>query len=489
MIAKYIPFRASDLACSIYAALLWLLIGGFLPGCVNDEPARLPNRELIAYVNDATLSDRRRLSFLDEAQARDLIPLEIAEFGEALSQCLLSDKHSPVIRHRVTEVIIEDYWEDSAVWLAKALPLTREEEIRTLMLRQLELSGNKNTIIWLIKDLDNLSRSRPITLTPTYHLLKALAVKCLESELCLLFDDLEALEVLSMDSTKARFMILRVLNRLSSQNYVRDCLRGSTQADPLVKDLVYWTEGYGYLPLQMPLLLQGRWLRLNFTEELLEMLMIRSQRLSAREGYRFHCSDSHLLISISSNMLDLSGESLRTTISRNLDGLDHQKRKPVYLGAADDYSEDFSGRERDFSYTDLVRISLYLNNLKDEEMRKKLKMYVQMDLQNTESEVGGITLIREGDVHFIAFEPRERSSDLKYFLDLEMIQQSYDSLSLWHCHAFQDDNHPHAGPGVDDLDFLKRFQQSMLVISHVNNNSINVDYVSKDGKVVDLGVY
>jgi len=470
-------------------ALLGLLFVSVLSGCAADYKAHLTNQDLMTIATDTTLPDRHRLTVLDQLQAGQLNDEEEKELGGYLSRCLLSNKHSSVMRRRIAEIIITDYREAGAIWLATALPLTPEVEIRQTILRHLEFSKDKRVIVWLVMDLDNLSRQNKTMATPTLHVLQTLADQGLAKELCSLFADLDTLIKLGMNSTKVRLMILRVLSRLSSQEKFNEYFSSLPRTDPLVVELDFWEKEYHYQPLQMAQLLHCRWLRLNYSESMMATLKANVRDLSVREDYRFHCSDSHLLLNIDPEMLLLTTEVVRASIVQHLNGLHHQKRIAAHSGAADDYAEYFSGRDGDLSYTDLLRISLYLNKLKEKETVLKLKKTMQDDFKIEDTEVGGVVRLQEETIHFKSLPPGEKAGDRKYILGLDAIRQSYDSLAIWHCHADQDEHHPAAGPGKDDLDFVRNLQQSMVVVSHVKMNSINVDYVSKDCMVVDLGVY
>ena len=63
------------------------------------------------------------------------------------------------------------------------------------------------------------------------------------------------------------------------------------------------------------------------------------------------------------------------------------------------------------------------------------------------------------------------------------------SLSRWHCHSQNKNETSLAGPGLDDIQYAAYHNAPMLIFAALKGNAFNVDYLTPQGIVIDLGNY
>jgi len=338
------------------------------------------------------------------------------------------------------------------------------------------------------------------------------------------------------DTLRVRNAALLSLVRIRGKDKVRQILSGGAGGgDVFLEPLRFWAEHFAFVPgtKSEVLMCQMQWLRL--TAEQKETLQQRVQSLQEREGYSFQIVDSHILLEAEKTFLAKPVDMLRSAIGERLRAVAHTKRPSSYRGAADDYREDFPGQCKSLRYTDLLRIRLLLHALESETFVGQLRQYLQEDFADVETEVGGLSFLKAGTIEFRAYPPAKRLGDNQYHESAEMIADGVYCLARWHCHAdphqeqtdqadwvesqynlkhsnktslfgprneilrfAQNDNAFYggvwkgaalAGPGVDDIGYVKYFCCPLLVVTYIDRDTFNIDYVSAEGIVIDLGNY
>ena len=68
-----------------------------------------------------------------------------------------------------------------------------------------------------------------------------------------------------------------------------------------------------------------------------------------------------------------------------------------------------------------------------------------------------------------------------------MFDAGYTGLFHFHFHATSHRNWEHAGPGFGDLQYADGTRANCLVMSFVDEDTLNVDWYRHDAVVVDLG--
>ena len=69
-----------------------------------------------------------------------------------------------------------------------------------------------------------------------------------------------------------------------------------------------------------------------------------------------------------------------------------------------------------------------------------------------------------------------------------MLDAGYTGLFHFHNHAQKHRNGMHAGPGGGDMAYADNTRANCLVLTFVDEQTLNVDYYRHDDVLVDLGV-
>jgi hypothetical protein len=509
--------------------LLWC--GIVLPGCAERYVSQQNTGELIGLAGERGQADRVRMGVLEELEDRSLDGDQQGNLGLTLAVIVRSPLHSLIIRERVVDIIAEKYPAEAPVWLSEALIETWEPAIRRQILEHLERLGDSRSLPGLIVALSEIEFD---TNMPTLRegmasddknmpkLLVGMPPDDISRVIVKIADDALANVLESYllgngeDTLRVRNAALISLVNVNSRANVKGMIMGGGEGDAYLEPLRFWAEHFAYVPGTKSeiLMCQMQWLRLSGRQKKDLEQQVRS--LKEREGYRFAIADSHVLLASEPILGTGTRDDLKTAIGKRLDALEHTKRPASYRGAADDTREDFSGQCKSLRYTDLLRIQLLLENLKQEENRGALRQILQQDLGDVETEVGGLCFIKEGNVDFTGYPPIQRLGDNQYHESPAMIADGVLCLARWHCHA-----DPHAiqtnqaeesvsgfaitsdpavyrgrwkggalaGPGVDDIAYGKYFNCPQVIVSYMDRDSFNVDYVTASGIVIDLGNY
>jgi len=452
-----------------------------MAGCVSKGGYGWSTEGLIKAVGNRELADRQRLAVIDNVLSRNLDPNQQGQLGEELSRVIASPQHSPVIRRRVLEVIVGRYHDEAAVWLGAALLQTQEEQLRRQIIDLLVQINDKRVLGDMVQALAQEQASGG-------------AVNELLSEAIERIAKQSLIQVLEEQVTKGgnspvRIAALAELVRREGLEKTRDIVGKMPGEDEASQVLRFWGEKFSYLPTNIARFMQCRWYSEQLTPEQMAKLQARVEMLRKRQGYRFDIRDSILLLTVDAKLLEQHREQLIRQIEEKLAGLGHTKRPMSYRGAIDDYAEDFAGQKNVLSYGDLMRINLLLNSLVKPQVRRQIGELLRHDLEQIASEVGGLCFLGQDEIIFKEYQPRQSNNDNQYVETLEMIQDSLDGVGRWHCHADRRRGKELAGPGADDMRYANWQDSPVVIITYIDNQKYNVDFLTPEGVVVDLGNY
>jgi hypothetical protein len=156
---------------------------------------------------------------------------------------------------------------------------------------------------------------------------------------------------------------------------------------------------------------------------------------------------------------------------------------------------------------DLIKIALLLQSLECSKFRRMLGRILVTDIQDSSTEYGGaIVLSGQSDCPLSLDQiPSENLGDYEYRPPTELLHSA--SLALWHNHAAAEkstdpldmDNSARAGPSGTLRGSLVQVGGDMwqcyihgvdaVIVTPVGRGKYNVDFVSSDGIVLDLGLY
>jgi len=172
----------------------------------------------------------------------------------------------------------------------------------------------------------------------------------------------------------------------------------------------------------------------------------------------------------------------------------------------DNYTESFLKQKKDLGDQDILNILLLLNSLNKGEVKRRITTYIDLDLEDTDTEYGGIVTSQfasldpnESPLQFISIPPEIKKGNNIYCPQEELLKRvnKGEHEFHFHLHTFLKkeitnkniDPQSFHGPSIEDLNISRSENFKGVVISSTNDRSFNVDYYNPEGKVIDLGFY
>jgi hypothetical protein len=110
------------------------------------------------------------------------------------------------------------------------------------------------------------------------------------------------------------------------------------------------------------------------------------------------------------------------------------------------------------------------------------------DLLDPTTEHGGVLLAKNHVIEAHAFDPSYRKQNYKFIPPQAMIDALYTGLAHYHFHAQAEHNRDFAGPGLGDIRLAASLEMNAIVLTFIDDDTLNVDYYQPNGAVVDIGV-
>ncbi len=157
-------------------------------------------------------------------------------------------------------------------------------------------------------------------------------------------------------------------------------------------------------------------------------------------------------------------------------------------GLADTREELFRHHRAEMTWGDAAAILLALRAMETPQVVAHFFDYAQRDLLDDTTEYGGVlALDAKGRFELIEFMPRIRQHDRRFNAPQEMLDRAYWSLFHFHFHAQRHRNGDHAGPGMGDKNYANNTRANCLVLTFVNEDTMNVDFYRHGHVIADLG--
>ncbi|MCH2143111.1 MAG: hypothetical protein MK077_08960 [Phycisphaerales bacterium] len=152
-------------------------------------------------------------------------------------------------------------------------------------------------------------------------------------------------------------------------------------------------------------------------------------------------------------------------------------------------SHDLAAHHNKLTWGDLAAMSIALDAMEIANVRHHLFDYAERDRLDEGTEYGGVVALDEqGRFEILEFPPRFRVHDLRFEAPQAMFDAGYTALFHFHYHTQKYRNKAHAGPGLGDMNYANATRANCLVLTYVDENTLNVDFYRHDGVLVDLGV-
>ena len=448
-----------------------------MAGCITSTVGRWSTGALIESAGQRELSDRVRLAAIDELLVRQLDPNQHARLGQVFGEVVGSSLHSPVIRRRVTVIIADRYREEAAVWLGGALVNCGEEESRGQIVDILVELKDRKAIPYLVISFADKAGSSDKYKSGLEEIAGESWEKVLLGQLA------------NGGSLRVRIAAIGCLLKENGTESVVQAILEQPADDGFMEQLGFWAKRFGYVPSNIMRFFQCSQQQQRLSPEEFDKLQGLVSLLRGRDGYRYDVRDSYLLLRTAGDIMEVPRSGLIREIGSRLTVMGHSKRRRSYPGAADDYKETFLDQSELLSYADLLRIRLLLADLALAATVEKLSVFLQEDISDTKTELGGLCFIEDGGISWKKYPPGKRLGDNQYIESDELIAEAAVCMARWHLHTDMWRGEELAGPGIDDLRHASWCNSPEVVITCVSDKKFNVDYYTAEGVVIDLGNY
>jgi hypothetical protein len=467
---------------SHFCYIVLICIGALAAGCREPSVQNYSFDRLLTEIERADQADSHRLGLFDKVETLTLSADQDQKLALTLAKIIASPLHSPVIRERAINIIARRYPRDASPDFAAALLTTLEPELQQLLLRHLNQLGDSRATPDLLQAMNESADASDVRNSPAFQVLQKIDPGPLDKICIKLLQDRE-------QPLRVRIAAVSILVKLSGPENAAALINNLPPGEPMLDVLRFWAGKFQYVPTNVPRLFACRMQMASLDQASWLTLSGRVEQLNRTGQYRLDPRDAHLLLKIDPHLLNRTHNDLSREIRSRLNSRSHTPRNPSYPHAPDDYSETFDAAADRLAITDLLRVKLLLDALAKPQTVLALRQFLRDDLAQTESEIGGLCFLSEGQITLTPYPPDRRAGDNLYLEPAAMTVDATLCLARWHCHADPRRSAHAAGPGLDDLKFVASHDAIALVITRVNDTIFNVDYFTPEGIVIDLGNY
>lgn len=161
-------------------------------------------------------------------------------------------------------------------------------------------------------------------------------------------------------------------------------------------------------------------------------------------------------------------------------GVDYTKQIP----------ERLDRQEANLVWGDLLVLLVLDDAIREVAVRDALYSQIAMDRADTTTEYGGMISVAASESFLVTMyppRPSNRLGDRKFVASEDLISASDRALAHYHFHVQKSQNREYAGPSEGDLDYAARLGRACVVLTSIDENTLNVDAYFPGGYVVDLG--
>jgi hypothetical protein len=296
--------------------------------------------------------------------------------------------------------------------------------------------------------------------------------------------------VLRSRDTSARVAAMDSLAALQGTDAARALLsEDRPDADAFLTDLRWYVTTFDHVPTGAQETAWARQLRRPQYAGMVERIIEVHRSLKRENDYAFAPRFAYVLSAADSLTLRMSRADLERDIGERLSAKTHVHRKASYDQAPDDKDESFAANQAALSRGDLLVIELLLNVLSDPAFRRQAHQLGLEDLSDTATEHGGLITLVHGRGGMTIYPPLYPENDQAYIAGDKLMDAVVEGLAPFHFHYHQIHNGEFAGPGIGDLAFTRNNSAHSVIITCLGAREFDVDYVTPNGAVVDLGVY
>lgn len=401
-----------------------------------------------------------------------------------LEQILYATGHSDAMRMYATDQLAKTDPARAAKSLALYLPRMDSDAVIAHGCDVATQLGDPRMVDPLIRSYDKYRRDNPNAAQ------KAPQIKPIESLTGKPIREALADRVLHSRDTSVRVAAMDSLSALQGADAVRALLsEDRPTVDAFLTDLRWYVTIFDQIPTGTQETAWARQLHRPQYASMVERLIEVHRSLKQEKDYAFAPRLAYVLSTADSLTLRMSRADLERDIGERLAAKTHVHRKASYEHAPDDKDESFAANKAALSRGDLLVIKLLLNVLSDPAFRRQAHQLGLEDLSDTGTEHGGLITLVNGRGNVVIYPPLYPDNDQAYLASDKLMDAVIEGLTPFHFHYHQIHNEDFAGPGIGDLAFTRHNATQSVIITCLGAREFDVDYVTPNGAVVDLGVY
>jgi hypothetical protein len=266
----------------------------------------------------------------------------------------------------------------------------------------------------------------------------------------------------------------------------------ASPSDPWLADLRWWIATFDTLPSGEA---EMRWVQFLHRPEqapLVNRALERHRRLREASDYHVAPRFIHVLAYADDAAVQATRIQLLATIKQQLGERRIVDRVPENSGSPDDQHTALDAQESKLSRGDLLAIHLLLRGLADRRILEELHRQGLADMSDTATEQGGLLSFQNVDrpaLWAIPYPPLFASNDFQYLTGDKLLLETAAGVAQYHFHFQQVRNEARAGPGTGDLAYAHTTRCNCVVITSIGPGTMDIDFYTPEGAVVDLGVY
>ncbi len=187
-------------------------------------------------------------------------------------------------------------------------------------------------------------------------------------------------------------------------------------------------------------------------------------------------------------LLTASREELTAAVNARVPGHHVHVDPERFEGFPGTFGQSLREQSDRVTWSDLAAMLMALRAVAVPEVASHLFDYAERDRADRSTEYGGvIRLDGRGRFEVVEFPSRFRRSDQEFHASQEMLDEAYVGVFHFHLHAQRHDNERYAGPGMGDINYADRLRANCLVLTFIDENTLNMDFYRHDRLIVDLG--
>ncbi len=151
--------------------------------------------------------------------------------------------------------------------------------------------------------------------------------------------------------------------------------------------------------------------------------------------------------------------------------------------------EEWSENASKLVWGDALLVLIADDALREDDVIAALYEQVDQDKDDISTEYGGVIDGRGDGFLALSYPPRpaQRIGDNRFVASPELLERGATALFHYHFHARRANESTYAGPGPGDTEYADRFGRSCLVLTSIDEDTLNADYYQPGGAIVDLG--